>query len=75
MAKRNCVIVRAHGRELDQLRAEASSIAKRSKIGWWIERGDQGTHFYFEDAEAKKAFAAVCDNRAIEYREGMSPPA
>jgi hypothetical protein len=38
----NSVIVRVYGRQLDQLRAEASRIARESKIDWWIERGRVG---------------------------------
>jgi hypothetical protein len=61
----NCVIVRAYGRQLDQLRGEASRISRANKIDWWIERGDQGTRFCFEDAETKKAFASICENFGI----------
>jgi hypothetical protein len=61
----NCVIVRAYGRQLDQLRAEASRISRGSKLDWWIERGDAGTRFCFESDEAKKAFASICGHLAI----------
>jgi hypothetical protein len=61
----NSVIVRAYGRQLDQLRAEASRIARASNIDWWIERADKGMRFCFEDAEAKRAFATVCRNFAV----------
>jgi hypothetical protein len=61
-AGRRWVIVRAYGRQLDQLRAEASRIARGRQIDWWIDRGDRGTHFCFESAEAKQAFTSMCDN-------------
>lgn len=65
----NCVIVRAYGRLLDQLRAEASRVSRGHKADWWIEHGDKGVRFCFEDAEAKKAFASICENLAISYTE------
>jgi hypothetical protein len=66
----DCVIVRAYGRQLDQLRAEASRIARGRQVDWWIERGDRGTRFFFESAEAKKAFTSICDSFAVPYVEG-----
>jgi hypothetical protein len=75
---KHCLIVRAYGRQLDQLRGEASRIAKGNKIDWWIERSDQGTYFCFEDADGKKTFAAICEHFAIPYRDfskGDGPPA
>ncbi|OSJ18194.1 hypothetical protein BST63_06005 [Bradyrhizobium canariense] len=65
MVKANCLTVRAYGRQLDQLRAEASRIAQVNKIDWWIERADKGTRFCFEDAEATKSFALVCQSFAV----------
>ncbi|MGY8685956.1 hypothetical protein Q2941_50960 [Bradyrhizobium sp. UFLA05-153] len=65
----NGLIVRAYGRQLDRLRGEASRIARGSKIDWWIERGDAGTRFCFEPAEAKNAFASICENFAVACRE------
>jgi hypothetical protein len=65
----DCVIVQAYGRQLDQLRAEASRIARGSQVDWWIDRGDKGMHFCFESAEAKRAFASMCDNFAVPYVE------
>lgn len=65
MAKTNCLIVRAYGRKLDQLRGEASRIAKGNKVDWWIEQADKGTRSCFEDAEAKKSFASICENLAL----------
>jgi hypothetical protein len=60
----DCVIVRAYGRQLDQLRGEASRIARRSKIDWWIERGHDGARFCFETT-----FASICENLAVQYTE------
>jgi hypothetical protein len=58
-----------YGRQLDQLRGEASRISRGSKVDWWIERGDAGTRFYFETAEAKKAFASICANFDVQCIE------
>ncbi len=65
----DCVIVLAHGKQLDHLREEASRIARASKIDWTIERGDEGAHFFFENTEAKTAFVAICKSFAIPHRE------
>ncbi|GLR91225.1 hypothetical protein [Bradyrhizobium iriomotense] len=65
----NSVIVRVYGRQLDQLRAEASRIARGSKIDWSIERADKGMRFCFEDAEAKKTFASICEHFAVPCLE------
>ncbi|MGY3388014.1 hypothetical protein ACVWW6_000605 [Bradyrhizobium sp. USDA 3311] len=65
----DCVIVRASGKQLDHLREEASRIARQSKIDWSIERGAEGAHFCFEDAESKKAFVTICEGFAIPHRE------
>lgn len=48
---------------------EASRIARQSKIDWSIERGAEGAHFWFEDAEAKKAFISICEAFALSYRD------
>jgi hypothetical protein len=65
----DCVIVRAYGRELDELRGEASRIARGSKIDWWIEHGDEGVRFCFENAETRKVFASICKNLAVQCTE------
>ena len=69
-SRASCLIVRASGRRLDQLRGEASRISRGNKIDWWIERGEEGARFCFEDAKTKKAFASICENFAVPYREG-----
>src|SRR3954453_10147769 len=69
----NCVIVRAYGRQLDQLRGEASRISRANKIGWWIEREVQGARFCFEDAEAKRAFVSICENIGVSHIDGAPP--
>jgi hypothetical protein len=65
MVRTNCLIVRAYGSQLDQLRGEASRISRGQKTDWWVERGDKGARFCFESAEAKRAFASICENFAI----------
>jgi hypothetical protein len=69
MSRTNCLIVRAHGRQLDQLRGEASRISRGNKVDWWVERDDKGARFCFENAEARKAFVSICENFAIPYTE------
>ena len=70
MAKSNCIIVRAAGRNSDILRLEASNIAKSSKVDWWVERTDKGTCFFFEDLSSKKQFAAFCEKIGVPHAEG-----
>ena len=70
VAKANCLIVRAAGRQLDLLRGEASRIAKGAKADWWIDHVEVGKRFCFEDAEAKESFALACDSIGIPCRDG-----
>ncbi|WP_083514618.1 MULTISPECIES: hypothetical protein [Bradyrhizobium] len=69
MPNEHCLIVHAAGRQLDLLRGEASRIAKGKQINWWTDRGDAGTRFCFEDANAKETFALTCDNFGIRCRD------
>jgi hypothetical protein len=69
MAEIKCVVVRAYGRQLDQLRGEAFRISRGNKIDWWIDRSDGSTRFCFETAEATRAFASICKNLAISCME------
>ena len=71
MVRTNCLIVRAYGRQLDQLRGEASRIARGSEIDWWIEQADKGARFCFENAEAKEVLASICENFAIPCLEAQ----
>lgn len=68
MSKENLLIVNAVGRQLDLLRAEASRVAKSSKVDWWIERVQGGSRFCFENAKAKNEFALICDNFGVPSR-------
>ena len=70
MAKDNCLVVRAFGRQLDLLRGEASRIANGSKVDWWVDRTDKGASFCFEDAKAKSVFASVCTNFGVQHHDG-----
>lgn len=70
MANADCLIVRAVGRKLDEVRSEASRIAKGSKLQWWAERNDKGTCFCFEDAGAKNKFATFCQNFGVPHQDG-----
>jgi hypothetical protein len=67
--EKNCLIVRAAGRQLDLLRGEASRIAKGSNVDWWIDQAEIGTRFCFEDAKAKESFALACDNFGIPCQD------
>jgi hypothetical protein len=69
MDRTNCLKVRASGRQLDLLRGEASRISRGNKVDWWVERGEEGAQFCFENADARKAFASICKNFAIPYTE------
>ena len=59
MSNTNCLVVRAHGTQLDQLRGEASRISRGHKVDWWVERGEKAARFCFENAESRKAFALM----------------
>ena len=65
----NCLIVRAFGGVLDQLRSEASRIAKGGHADWWVERTDKGICFCFENAEAKNAFVSICENLGVQHHD------
>jgi hypothetical protein len=65
----NCLLVRAYGKQLDQLRGEASRVARSCKVDWWVESAGKGTKFCFEDSESKASFASVCKNLNIQYIE------
>jgi hypothetical protein len=67
MANSNCVLVRAAGRQLDELRSEASRIAKGKKIDWWVDRTDKGACFCFEDIGAKISFVSTCKNFGLPH--------
>lgn len=67
---KNCLIVRAAGRQLDLLRGEASRIAKGGNGDWWIDQAEVGTRFCFEDKKAKESFALACDNFGIPCQDG-----
>ena len=70
MAKENCLIVHAAGKQLDLLRGEASRIAKENTVDWWSDRVEIGTRFCFADAKTKEAFAITCDSFGISCRDG-----
>ncbi|WP_247470175.1 hypothetical protein [Bradyrhizobium sp. 45] len=54
---------------MDVLREEASRIARAAKIDWSIERADEGAHFCFENAEAKKTFVTSCKRFDMPHRD------
>ena len=63
----NIVIVRAYGRQLDELRGAASRIARDHKFDWCVEPTDKGAQFTFEDAASKNTFAAFCAAMGLSY--------
>jgi hypothetical protein len=58
--------------QLDNLRSEASRLAKGSKMDWWVERTDKGACFCFEDLEAKTAFVSICQNFGVQHLDGRT---
>jgi hypothetical protein len=52
---------------LDELRSEASRIAKRKKIDWWVDHSEKGPCFCFEDIDAKHAFVSLCTNLGVQH--------
>ena len=69
MSDEFCLAVRAAGRQMDTLRAEAFRIAKANNVGWWTDYAEIGTRFCFEDAKSREAFAASCENLGIPTRD------
>jgi hypothetical protein len=69
MATMNCIIVRADGLLLDQLRLEASWITGGKKIDWWLDRTEKGACFYFEDVDAKRSFVSICKHFGVSHRD------
>jgi hypothetical protein len=69
MADTHCLIVRAAGRQLDDLRSQASRIARGRKIDWSVDHSDKGACFCFEDAEAKQAFISFCENLGVQHHD------
>lgn len=63
----NGLIVKAYGRQLDELRSAASRIARDHKFDWSVEAVDHGSRFDFEDAATKKTFAAFCKDLGLSY--------
>jgi hypothetical protein len=65
----HCVVVRAHGRELDRLRGVAYRIAREQQSDWWVETTEKGTAFCFEHANAKTSFSVVCARDNIQHMD------
>jgi hypothetical protein len=63
----NSVIVRAYGRQLDELRGAASRIARERRVDWSVEAANKGTRFSFEDATSVAAFMSFCEDLGISY--------
>jgi hypothetical protein len=68
MAK-NYVIVKAYGRQLDELRGEASRISRGRKVDWSVEAADRGVCFCFDDSESKASFASICKNLGLFFTD------
>jgi hypothetical protein len=61
----NYVIVKAYGKQLDELRGEASRISRGRKVDWSVEAVDRGVRFCFDDSESKASFVSVCENLGL----------
>ena len=70
MLNESSLIVHAIGRRLDVLREEATRLAKVNKGGWWIERAEVGSRFWFEKEKAVEDFARFCEGSGISCRKG-----
>lgn len=53
-------VVQARGKELDYLRGEAFRVAQDARTDWYAEPGNFGTAFYFETADVRTRFCAIC---------------
>lgn len=62
-----CVIVRARGKELDQLRGVAYRVSRDAKTDWVAEPRDSGTAFWFENGDARTRFCAFCVNESVAF--------
>ena len=49
-----CVVVQAHGKELDYLRGEAYRVARDARTDWCAEPRKLGTAFCFENADVRR---------------------
>jgi len=62
-----CVVVRATGREVDRLRAEAYRVSRDAKVDWRAERRQLGTAFCFETTDALALFCGICAKEGFEH--------
>ena len=62
-----CVVVQAHGKELDYLRGEAYRVARDARTDWCAEPRKLGTAFCFENADVRTRFCAVCAQENVVY--------
>jgi hypothetical protein len=65
----NYVVVKAYGRQLDELRGEASRISRDRKVDWSIEAVEKGARFGFDDTESKASFISFCRNLGLSYAD------
>ena len=57
---KHCVVARATGRALDDLRGEASRLARSYSTNWCAEPRSLGTAFCFENQNVSILFVAYC---------------
>ena len=62
-----CVVVQAHGKELDYLRGEAYRVARDARTDWYAEPRKLGTAFCFENADVRTRFCAICAKENVDY--------
>jgi hypothetical protein len=67
-----CVVVQAHGKELDYLRGEAYRVSHDAKTDWYAEPRPLGTAFCFENADVRSRFCAICVKENVTHATEQS---
>jgi hypothetical protein len=66
------IIVKAYGRQLDELRSAAYRLAG-GNFDWLLEAPDEAARFSFDDAKSKDAFVSYCKELGLPWRDGDAP--
>jgi hypothetical protein len=62
-----CVVVKAHGKELDQLRGVAYRVSRDARTDWYAEPRESGTAFCFENVDVRTRFCAICEKENVGF--------